>query len=139
MFLKKNFVSLKKNFWNLMKWGLKEGISIDADSGPPRYVLWCCGGICHQLLTFFQIGCSHTVGNLPKPWAFKNIYTCLPKLNLHFIGNKVPIHISYPNGIINGSSALCVGGRGRLILCKWVIVLSIWYRETKIQTSITSP
>ena len=47
--------------WNFMKWGLKEGISIDADSGPPRYVLWCCGGICHQFLTFFQIGCGHTV------------------------------------------------------------------------------
>ena len=30
-----------------MKWGLKGGISIDADSGPPRYVLWCCGGIWH--------------------------------------------------------------------------------------------
>ena len=44
-----------------MKWGLKGGISIDADSGPPRYVLWCCGGICHQVLTFFQIGCGHTV------------------------------------------------------------------------------
>ena len=44
-----------------MKWGLKGGISIDADSGPPRYVLWCCGGIYHQLLTFFQIGCDHTV------------------------------------------------------------------------------
>ena len=41
--------------------GLKGGISIDADSGPPGYVLWCCGGICHQLLTFFQIGCGHTV------------------------------------------------------------------------------
>ena len=41
--------------------GLKGGISIDADSGPPRYVLWCCGGICHQLLTFFQIGRGHTV------------------------------------------------------------------------------
>ena len=34
--------------------GLKGGISINADSGPPRYVLWCCGGICHQLLTFFS-------------------------------------------------------------------------------------
>ena len=41
--------------------GLKGGISIDADSGPPRYVLWCCGGICHQVLTFFKIGCGHTV------------------------------------------------------------------------------
>ena len=44
-----------------MKWGLKRGISIDADSGPPRYVLWCCGGICNQLLNFFNIGCGHTV------------------------------------------------------------------------------
>ena len=38
-----------------------EGISIDADSGPLRHVLWCCGGICHQLLTFIQICCGHTV------------------------------------------------------------------------------
>ena len=44
-----------------MKWGLKGGISIYADSGPPRYVLWCCGGICHELLTFIKIGCGHTV------------------------------------------------------------------------------
>ena len=44
-----------------MKQGLKGGILIDADSGPPRYVLWCCGGICHQVLTFIQIGCGHTV------------------------------------------------------------------------------
>ena len=63
LFLKKKFVSLKKNFfWNFMKWGLKGGISIDGDSGPPRYVLWCCGGICHEVLTFIQIGCGHTVG-----------------------------------------------------------------------------
>ena len=44
-----------------MKWGLKGGISIYADSGPPRYVLWCCGCICHKVLTFIQIGCGHTV------------------------------------------------------------------------------
>ena len=44
------------------KFGSERGISIDADSGPLRYVLWCCGGICHQLLTFFKIGSGHTVG-----------------------------------------------------------------------------
>ena len=44
-----------------MRWGLTGGISIYADSGPPRYVLWCCSGICHEVLTFFQIGCGHTV------------------------------------------------------------------------------
>ena len=35
---------------------LKGGISFDADSGPLRYVLWCCGGICHQPDTFIQTG-----------------------------------------------------------------------------------
>ena len=44
-----------------MKWGLKGGISIYANSGPPRYVLWCCGSICHEVLTFIQVGCGHTV------------------------------------------------------------------------------
>jgi len=52
---------IKTVFENFMKWGLKGGISIDADSGPPRYVLWCCGGICHQPDTFIQIGSGHTV------------------------------------------------------------------------------
>ena len=27
-------------------------------------VLWCCGGICHEVLTFIQIGCGHTVSLL---------------------------------------------------------------------------
>ena len=49
-------------FENLLhKKGLKGGISIDADSGPPRYILWCCGCICHQPHTFFKIGSDHTV------------------------------------------------------------------------------
>jgi hypothetical protein len=49
-------------FENLLhKKRLKCGISIYADFGPPRYVLWCCGGICYEVLTFFQIGCGHTV------------------------------------------------------------------------------
>ena len=46
---------------SLHKKRLKGGISIYADFGPLRYVLWCCGGICHEVLTFFQIGCGHTV------------------------------------------------------------------------------
>ena len=43
-----------------MKWGLKGEISIDADSGPLGYVLWCCGSIFQQLFTFIQIGSGHT-------------------------------------------------------------------------------
>ena len=41
--------------------GLNEGISIDADSGPLRYVLLCRGGICHQQDTFIQIGSGHNM------------------------------------------------------------------------------
>ena len=44
-----------------MKWGLKGCVSINADSGPLRYVLWCCSSICHQLFTFIQIYSGHTV------------------------------------------------------------------------------
>ena len=80
---------LKKNiFENLLhKKGLKGGISIDADSGPPRYVLWCCGGICHEALTFIQIGCGHTVLNI---------------INLH-VFSKRPIWFSIVTGL------LCIG------------------------------
>ena len=46
-----------------MKWVLKGGISIDADSGPPRYVLWCCGSKSQDFFTFIQIGSGHTVDN----------------------------------------------------------------------------
>ena len=41
-------------------------ISIHADFDPPRYVLWCCSGICHEVLTFIQIGCAHTVSGWHK-------------------------------------------------------------------------
>ena len=64
---KKNFGVIGKFlkifiFENLLhKKRLKGGISIDADSGPPRYVLWCCGGICHQPDTLIKIGSRHTV------------------------------------------------------------------------------
>jgi hypothetical protein len=54
---------LQKNHFLIffMKCGLKEVISIDADSGPPRYEIWWCGGICHQPDTFIQIGSGHNV------------------------------------------------------------------------------
>ena len=42
-----------------MKLGLKEGISIDADSGPHGYVLWCSAQVV-EVFPFFQIGYGHT-------------------------------------------------------------------------------
>ena len=35
--------------------GLKGGISIDADSGPFGYVLWCCGSRSWEVFTFFRL------------------------------------------------------------------------------------
>ena len=46
------FLFLKIYF---LKKHLKGGISIYADFGPPNYVLWCCVGICHEVLTFFRL------------------------------------------------------------------------------------
>ena len=59
-------------FWNLFTFDnfmqapriilrLKGGMSIDADSGPLEYVLWCCGSRSWEVFTFFQIGSGHTV------------------------------------------------------------------------------
>ena len=53
-----------------MKWSLKGGISIDADSGPLGCVLWCCGSICHQFFTFIHIGSGHTVKAINKKIDF---------------------------------------------------------------------
>ena len=48
-------VLLLSKFWS------ERGISIDTDSGTLRYVLWCCGSICHQLFILIQIHSKHTV------------------------------------------------------------------------------
>ena len=63
-----------------------EGISIDADSGPLRYVLWCCGSICHQLLTFIQIDYGHTVWLNWKVQIYTRTYLFdyVANSNLHF-------------------------------------------------------
>ena len=51
---------IKNSFWKFYEARAGE-ISIHADSGPPRFVFWCCSGICHQPDTFIQIGFGHTV------------------------------------------------------------------------------
>ena len=56
-----NIYFIKNSFWNFHVWGLKGWISIDADSGPLRYILWCCGSRHQEEFTFIQIGLSHTV------------------------------------------------------------------------------
>ena len=51
-------------------WSEREKFSIDANSGPLRYVLWCCGSICHQPFTFIQIYSGHTV------WGHNGVCSC---------------------------------------------------------------
>ena len=75
---------IKILFENFMKWGLKGGISFDADSGPFRYVLWCCGSICYQLFTFIWICFGHTVTNKFPIVIFLNEKTNPAILN-HFV------------------------------------------------------
>ena len=59
--VKQDLLHKKKFLKNLWSEVWKGGILNDADSGPPRYVLWCCNGICQDFFTFIQIGSGHTV------------------------------------------------------------------------------
>ena len=54
-----------------MKWVLKGGISIDTDSGPLGYVLWCCGSRGQDFFIFIQFGSGHTV---TRRLRFKTIF-----------------------------------------------------------------
>ena len=56
--------------------GLKGGISIDADSGPLGYVLWCCGSESWDFFTFIQICSSRTVWQISAENDFR-IFTNL--------------------------------------------------------------
>ena len=51
--VKQDLLNKKQFFKNFMKWGLKGGISIEENSGPPRYVLWCCSIYLSTTLHFY--------------------------------------------------------------------------------------
>ena len=61
--------SLHKIFEHCFLWSksyfTRRGILLSkfwsADSGFFRYVLWCCGSICHQPFAFIHVGFGHTV------------------------------------------------------------------------------
>ena len=61
--LEVNLVSQCSNLEVLLlsKFGSERGISIDGDSGPPGYVLWCYGSRIREEFTFIQICYGHTV------------------------------------------------------------------------------
>ena len=60
--VKQDLLNTKQFFLNFMKLDLKGWISIDADSGPLGYVLWCCGSRSWEVFTFFQIGSVAALG-----------------------------------------------------------------------------
>ena len=73
--------------------GLKGGNSIDEDSGPLGYVLWCCGSRSWEVVfTLFQIGSGHTVGNAGKIVSFLVKNDAVTK-NLHPTQIWAPIDI----------------------------------------------
>ena len=69
---KTGFTSQKTVFGNFMKWGLKGGISIDINSRPFGYVLWCCGSRSQAFFTFIQIGSGHTVASYASNYYVEN-------------------------------------------------------------------
>ena len=78
---------IRNSIWIFFKWGLKVGISIDADSGPLRYLLWSCSSICYQPFTFIQVISGHTV-DLPLNMRLRYLY--LLKKNLLY--QTVPLN-----------------------------------------------
>ena len=77
-FVKQDLQNKKQIFEIFMKRGLKEGISIDADSGPLGYVLWCCGSRSWEVFTFYQIGFGHTVLFISPNFNCKLFQIALP-------------------------------------------------------------
>ena len=63
----------------------------NADSGTPRYVLWCCGGICHQPNTFIKIGSGHTVCS---EYHFQ-LYYCSSPFHLIFFSVGTKMNLEY--------------------------------------------
>ena len=57
--VKQDLINKKQFLKILWKKGLKGGISIDTDSEPLGYSIWCCGSRIQEEFTFIQIG--HTV------------------------------------------------------------------------------
>ena len=55
------FTLIETSFGNFMYWGLKGGISIDADSGPLDAG---CDSISHEVFNCIQVGSGHTVSGL---------------------------------------------------------------------------
>ena len=110
-----------------MKWGLNGGISIDVDSCPPRYVLWCCAQLWWYLLPardiFIQIGSGHTVrrndikekkpGSLQKWPFFSTLFIVTPlalnsnddrsKRMLHWKYNAVQIRSGTQQGVLDSN------------------------------------
>ena len=62
-------------------------ISLDADW---IHVLWCCGSICQQVLTFIQIGFGHTVTE-----GSGNSAICSRKYDIDYAAFQYNFHGSY--------------------------------------------
>ena len=93
-----------------MKLGL---ISIDADSGPSRYVLWWCGSICHQPFTFIQVDSGHTVHKIFSRFT-KLFLLCLNSISKRVwshaecsaelaLNNKDYLFFTFVFGLINST------------------------------------
>ena len=85
-----NFVSSQHSHLEV-NFGLRGGILIDTDSGPLRYVLWCCGSICHQLFTF--CGLSAKWGVKTNYWTEKISVKAFKDNQLHIASLHLSMYI----------------------------------------------
>ena len=97
--------------------GLKGGISIDADSGPLGYVLWCCGSRSQDFFTFIQISSGHTV--CPIYWENGSVKICTLQASSkiqEFKLNLFSLYTYLPN--------------------KYIIAYLVFIEHTKVHTCI---
>ena len=140
---------IKTVFENFMKWGLKGGISIDANYGPLRYVLWPCGSICHQLFTFIQIYSGHTVNcyhSRQKKITSLSTYAVCNQLskqnissNLRQIVKNGPSVNIWPKPIIIFFSRVVSYCLDLVTGKNYRLASSCWWVETKYVSNFLSP
>ena len=82
-FVPEKEIFLVNYFWNFMKWGLKGGISIDADSGPFRY-------LCTLMLRWSSLLFRLAVAILWRGTVYLGILAC-PGVNCSGLDWNFPI------------------------------------------------
>ena len=119
---------------------ISKGTLIDEDSVPLRYVLWCCGSICHKLFTFIQIGSDRTLLEHDNWAAVNQMVSRIPNhefrilINFHHVRTRLVwiLLLFFPQNYLIGQKYL---ESFNLVL---VIREIIWLEATEDGMSMTT-